>query len=74
MREDEFDEILRTPQGQNRAPPNLDKQARRRQTKVANLIIVLVLVGLVIIPVALARAGDPLQLLLGFALGDPFGF
>ena len=74
MREDEFDEILRSPQRPSVTPSPLTKKPPRRQAKVAILIIALVLLGLVIVPVALAFAGDSYQLLLGFALGDPFGF
>ena len=74
MREDKFDEILRSLHRPSVKPPPLTEKTPRRQAKLAILIIALVLLGLVIVPVALAFAGDPYQLLLGFALGDPFGF
>lgn len=74
MREDEYDEILRTEPRPKVTPPRLEQQTQRRGAKVAILIIALVVSGLVIVPVALALSGDPYQLLFGFALGDPFGF
>ncbi len=74
MREDEFDEILRSPQRPEVTPPLLTEKPPRRQTKGAILIIALVVLGLVIVPVVLALTGDPYQLLIGSTFGDPFGF
>ena len=74
MRKDDLDELLRAPQRPNATPPLVTKKTPRRQAKMASFIIALVLLGLVVIPIALARAGDPYQLLLGFAFGDLFGF
>jgi len=74
MRKDDFDEILRASQRLDVTPPPLTKKPPRRQAKGAIAIIALVLLGLVIVPVAFALTGDPYQLLVGSAFGDPFGF
>ncbi|MDA8587302.1 hypothetical protein N9L47_13755, partial [Rhodobacteraceae bacterium] len=74
MREDEIDELLRAPQRPASSPQPPAQQRPRRSARVAGLILVLIALGLVIVPVVLARSGDPLSLLVGIALGDPFGF
>lgn len=74
MREDEVDEILRASQPPTLSPPRLGKDRQPRHSKVAALTLALVLFGLAVIPIVLALTGDPFQLLLGFAVGEPFGF